>query len=74
MKPIYFPCPGCGAKLSIESDKRRKVLVCAGCGQSICLGPGYIQKANLEQQREHAEARERLSRKRAEEARRAEEF
>ena len=65
MKPICFPCPRCKLTLSIAAEKRRTALLCPHCGQSICLGPGYVRKADHEQLREHEEARRRLKRKQA---------
>ena len=60
MKPICFPCPNCERRLSILAQKRRAVLLCPHCGQNICLGPGYVRKADREQVREHEEAKRRL--------------
>ena len=65
MKPISFPCPNCKLGLSIPAQQRRKALMCPGCGQSICLGPGYVRKADREQILDHEEARRRLQGKQA---------
>ncbi len=74
MKPICFPCPRCETRLNIPAEKRRKVLICPDCGQSICLGPGYVRKADREQQGENKKTRLLLRRKRAAKAKRLQEF